>query len=96
MQPKCRYYVDEDTWETVLADHWDANDRLWQTAFSTPMVMPDLPATTSPQNSGFYDLISGAAFFAGLQNEEGQHFKSVAHYPATNFTPEALSGEGAR
>lgn len=64
-QPKRRFYVDEDAWTVLLGDHWDANGKLWQTGFADVIAMPDLPATAAPQNSGFYDRISGAAFLAG-------------------------------
>jgi hypothetical protein len=94
--PKRRYYLDEDTWIAVLADHWDANGQLWQMGFSNPVVMPDLPATTSPQMFGFYDLISGAWYFDSALNDFSEQYKIVPHYPDTTFTPEALTGESIR
>lgn len=93
---KRRYYLDEDTWSAVLADHWDAKGNLWQTGFANPIVMPDLPATVSPQNSGFYDLLSGAWYYDGAMNESKEQYKVVGRYPDTAFTPEAMAGEGIR
>ena len=95
VQPKRKFYVDEDTWTVLLGDHWDANGRLWQTGFADVVVMPDLPATTLAQNAGFYDLISGAGFFAGVQ-EFDEQYKIVPGYPPSTFTPEGLSGDGVR
>ncbi|WP_437883919.1 DUF1329 domain-containing protein [Pseudomonas sp. LRF_L74] len=93
---KRRYYVDEDTWIAVLADHWDANGQLWQVGFSNPIVMPDIPATASPQNFGFYDLLSGAWYFDGMLNDSKEQYKIMPAYSDTTFTPEAMAGEGIR
>jgi hypothetical protein len=94
--PKRRYYLDEDTWIAVLADHWDANGQLWQMGFANPVVMPDLPATTSPQMFGFYDLISGAWYYDSALNDVAEQYKVVPRYADSVFTAEALTGEGVR
>ena len=96
VSPKRRYYVDEDTWIAVLADHWDANGQLWQMGFSNPVVMPDLPGTTSPQMFGFYDLLSGAWYYDGAMNDSAEQYKLMPRYSADVFTPEALTGEAIR
>ena len=96
LAPKRRYYLDEDTWIAVLADHWDANGQLWQMGFANPVVMPDLPATTSPQMFGFYDLISGAWYYDSALNDAAEQYKIMPRYPDTTFTPEALSGDAVR
>ncbi|MCC6075112.1 DUF1329 domain-containing protein [Pseudomonas sp. GCM10022188] len=93
---KRRYYVDEDTWIAVLADHWDANGQLWQMGFANPIVMPDIPATASPQSFGFYDLLSGAWYFDGMLNDSKEQYKIMPPYADTTFTPEAMAGEGIR
>ncbi len=96
LAPKRRYYVDEDTWIATMADHWDANGQLWQMGFSTPIVMPDIPATASPQSFGFYDLLSGAWYYDGMLNDSKEQYKVVPPYSDTTFTPEAMAGEGIR
>lgn len=96
VSPKRRYYLDEDTWIAVLADHWDANGQLWQMGFSNPVVMPDLPGTTSPQMFGFYDLLSGAWYYDGAMNDSAEQYKLMPRYPDGTFTPEALTGEAVR
>lgn len=93
---KRRYYVDEDTWTAVLADHWDGNGDLWQMGFANPIVMPDLPATVPPGNFGFYDLLSGAWYYDGLLNDSKEQYKIMPPYDDTTFTPEAMAGEGIR
>ena len=94
--PKRRYYLDEDTWIAALADHWDANGQLWQMGFANPVVMPDIPATTSPQMFGFYDLISGAWYYDSALNDAAEQYKVMPRYQPSVFTPEALSGDGVR
>jgi uncharacterized protein DUF1329 len=96
LAPKRRYYLDEDTWIAVLADHWDANGQLWQMGFSNPVVMPDLPGTTSPQMFGFYDLISGAWYYDSALNDAAEQYKIMPRYSDSVFTPDALAGEGVR
>ena len=96
LSPKRRYYLDEDTWIAVLADHWDANGQLWQMGFANPVVMPDLPATTSPQMFGFYDLISGAWYYDSALNDAAEQYKVVPRYADSVFTAESLTAEGVR
>ncbi|WP_221800923.1 DUF1329 domain-containing protein [Oceanobacter mangrovi] len=96
LAPKRRYYVDEDTWFAVLADHWDANGDLWQMGFSNPITMPDIPATLPPMSFGFYDLISGAWYIDGVLNDSDEQYKVMDRYDDFTFTPEAMAGEGIR
>jgi hypothetical protein len=94
--PKSRYYVDEDTWVAVLGDRWDANGQLWKTLWSHPTVMPDLPATTPPQQFGFNDLLTGAWYMSGAVNEKSVHYRIIDRLPEASFTGDALAGEGVR
>jgi hypothetical protein len=94
--PKRRYYLDEDTWIAALADHWDANGQLWQMGFANIVVMPDLPGTTSPQQFGFYDLISGAWYFDSALGDASEQFKLMPRYADSVFTPEGLMGDSIR
>jgi len=96
VQPKRRYYLDEDTWTAVLADHWGADGQLWQMGFASTAVLPDIPATTSPGNFGFYDLITGAWYLGTLLNDQAEQFKVMPLYPDNTFTPEAIAAAGVR
>ncbi len=96
LSPSRRYYVDEDTWAAVLADHWDANGELWQMGFQNPISMPDIPATVAPMSFGFYDLISGAWYLDGVLNDSEEQYKVMPRYDEFTFTPEAMAGEGIR
>ncbi len=90
------YYIDEDSWQAVLGDRWDAKGQLWKTLWTLPMVMPDLPAV-SDMNFGFYDMTSGAWYAANLFNQKQQQFRIMPkHWPDSSFTGDALAGEGIR
>jgi hypothetical protein len=93
--PKSRYYCDEDTWNCVLGDRWDANGQLWKTLWSQTFVAPDLPGTVIGA-FGFTDLISGAGFVGDLYNAKPAQYALKPRYQDSVFTPDAMAGEGAR
>lgn len=93
--PKSRYYCDEDTWNCVLGDRWDANGQLWKTLWAQSFVAPDLPG--NPIGSfGFNDLVSGQGFMGNLYNAKAAQYPLKPHIPESVFTPDALAGEGVR
>lgn len=92
---RSRYYCDEDTWTCVLGDRWDANGQLWKTTWGYVSLIPELPGNFM-SIFGFNDLLSGAAFMAGLFNEKPVHFKLLEQVPDNEFTPDALASDGIR
>lgn len=93
--PKARFYLDEDTWNAVLGDRWDAKGTLWKTTWMLPVVLPDVPGTIGVTD-GFYDLVSGAWFANSVVNDKPVQYRAVQRLPATVFTPDALAGESIR
>jgi hypothetical protein len=93
--PKSRYYCDEDTWTCVLADRWDANGQLWKQLWANTFVAPDLPGVVIG-SFGFNDLLSGTAFVSNLYNQKKAHYPVVPRFSDNHFTPEAMTGAGAR
>lgn len=93
--PKSRYYCDEDSWNCVLGDRWDANGQLWKTLWSQTFVAPDLPGTVIGA-FGFTDLISGTAFVGDLYTSKAAQYPLKPRYQDSIFTPDAMTGEGAR
>jgi len=93
--PKSRYYLDEDTWQAILGERWDANGQLAKSLWSTPQVMPDIPAVAQV-SSGFYDLISGAWFIQSLYAGKESQYGVVGRYKASEFQPAAMAGSGVR
>ncbi|MDD2735416.1 MAG: DUF1329 domain-containing protein [Desulfuromonadaceae bacterium] len=94
--PKCRLYFDEDTWQAVTGDRWDAKGQLWKTEFALSQVLPDIPAVYAPGRFGFYDLISGAWIFQFFEQGMKEHVKSMPRFPDSLFTPDSMGALGVR
>lgn len=95
LAPKSVYYIDEDSWNAVLGDRWDANGQLWKTMWTLPLMMPDLPGVVAP-TFGFYDLVSGAWFANGVMNDKPSHYKQAQRFPENTFSSDSLTGRGLR
>ncbi|MTV41086.1 DUF1329 domain-containing protein [Duganella radicis] len=95
--PKRKYYVDEDTWQIVAIDGWDASGELVRTNYTLTLLASDLPAVISNSHWGGYDLRTGAYYINMASNELSIQYKptSTPLTPA-DFSPEALANEGAR
>lgn len=93
--PKARYYLDEDTWQALLGDRWDANGQLAKSLWSLPAVMPDIPAVAQ-LSSGFYDLTSGTWFVQNVFTGKAQQYGIVDRYKKSEFSPAAMAGQGVR
>ncbi|MEH6484685.1 MULTISPECIES: DUF1329 domain-containing protein [Pseudomonas] len=93
--PKGRYYLDEDTWQAMLGDRWDANGQLAKTLWALPAVMPDIPAHAT-LSSGFYDLTSGAWFIQNVYTGLPEQYGVVDRYRKSEFSPAAMAGQGVR
>ncbi|MBB5497598.1 DUF1329 domain-containing protein [Paraburkholderia sp. MM5384-R2] len=90
------YYVDEDSWLAVLADRYDANDKLWRMAYSTPVAMPDVPGEIA-FGFGAYDLSAGSYVAMELGAEQKMQYKvNATRYPESFFAPENMAGESVR
>lgn len=94
--PKRRYYLDEDSWQIVLFDGWDAKGQLWHTNYSLMLTAPDIPAVSNAVMWGGYDLQTGAYYLNMSSNELPRQYEVKPTIPRSFFSPEALSNEGAR
>ncbi|WAC70826.1 DUF1329 domain-containing protein [Roseateles sp. SL47] len=92
---RSRYYCDEDTWNCVLGDRWDAQGQLWKTLWAQTLVAPDLPGTVIGA-FGFTDLLSGTGFVGNLYNSKAQQYAVKPRLADSVFTPDAMAGEGIR
>jgi hypothetical protein len=93
--PKSVYYIDEDSWITVLGDRWDAKGQLARSQFLIPVAAPDIPAQIGV-TWGVYDLTSGSMFVTILANSKKVQYQVMPRYNDTVFTPDAMAGEGVR
>jgi hypothetical protein len=92
---RSRYYCDEDSWNCVLGDRWDANGQLWRTLWTNVIVAPDLPGVVAT-SFGMNDLLSGQGFVANLFNSKNTQYVLKPRFADSVFTPEAMAGEGVR
>lgn len=93
---KSRYYFDEDTWQAVMAERYDATGTLTRVPFGIPIVYSEYPATEQ-FTWGVIDLVGGSSFITGISNEREVIFrKQEKLFPDAHFTPDAMAGEGIR
>lgn len=95
VMPKRRFYLDEDSWQVLAADGWDANDQLWHTGYALSLLVPELPALIVNPHA-IYDLRKGAYEAALLHNELPQNWVIVPRRPESYFSPSTLAGQGIR
>ena len=88
------FYVDEDSWQIVLADIYDNRDQLWRVSeghvinyYEIPLMWPTLEVHT--------DLQAGRYLALGLNNEFDMCTYDV-DFTARDFTPAALRRAGRR
>ncbi|MDO9249963.1 MAG: DUF1329 domain-containing protein [Hydrogenophaga sp.] len=94
--PKRKYYIDEDSWQIVLFDGWDAKGQLWRTNYSLMLTAPDIPAVTSFVLWGGYDMQTGAYYLNMASNELPRQYEVKEPIQRAFFSPEALASEGGR
>ncbi|HBO3116998.1 TPA: DUF1329 domain-containing protein [Pseudomonas aeruginosa] len=88
-------YFDEDSWQIVLADHYDTRQTLWRVAegFMTPMYDKQIPWMGV---EAIYDLINGRYLVSGMRNEEKGGLEVGFKALAADYTPNALRNAGIR
>lgn len=95
---KRRYYIDEDGWKMVMADHWDAQGQLYHLQYTLPYLAPDIPAVVSTVQWGIINLLTGQYYYNCNFNDLPQHFP-VPEVPKqlneAMLSPEAIA-TGAR
>ncbi|UXI67534.1 DUF1329 domain-containing protein [Tahibacter amnicola] len=92
IHPRRTFYLDEDSWQILLTDHYDTKGKLWRLSeahtinyYEVPMVSPTLEV--------HYDLLSGRYLVSGLDNQEEQMNFALQRTP-TDFAPNALRTRG--
>ena len=90
------YYVDEDTWQIGIIDHYDGRGELWKVKEGHPVIhyQRDIPWLAA---ESLHDLISGRYLVIGLDNEEkGYQYDFDWLGGFEDFTPAALRRAGRR
>lgn len=91
--PKKRIYFDEDSYTAIMTDGYDAEGKLWRTAYMVPMNVAE----------GGYDYFDTSVVFnlqagtySGIEVFNDGYYKNVDPRPDSYFTGDALASEGVR
>jgi hypothetical protein len=88
------YYMDEDSYQILLVDHYDNRDQLWRFSEAHCINFYDMP-TFWATFEAHYDLQSGRYVAQGFDNQDPAQTFNVDMVPA-QFTPQALRTRGRR
>lgn len=95
VMPKRRFYLDEDTWQVLLSEGWDARGQLWHVGHAIPVLLPELPCT-AVITFVTYDLLKEGYVASNMFNEQQRQYQVVMRRPEGYFFPAALVAEGIR
>ncbi|WP_433737075.1 DUF1329 domain-containing protein [Pseudomonas putida] len=89
------FYIDEDTWQAAVIDHYDGRNQLWRVAeaHSQNYYNVQVPWYTLET---LYDLQSGRYLALGMKNEEKSAYDFGFTATTADFTPNALRQDGIR
>lgn len=91
--PKRRFYLDEDTWQVLVTDQWDAKGQLWKTHNLTMFVYPQIPVAYNA-STFVYNLQARDYAALNLINDKGA--VKFDELPNSMFTPQSLERSGVR
>lgn len=89
------FFVDEDSWQIALADHYDARGALWRVAEGHIQPQYDVQVPWLGVEA-LYDLINGRYIVSGMRNEEHGAIEFGFTSQAAEYTPAALRKAGVR
>lgn len=92
---KRTFYVDEDSWAILIADHYDGRGELWRHYEAHNKVFYDVGSPFTTMES-IHDLLSGRYISLGLANEIPLRYNFKKTYKSKDFTPAALRRSGKR
>jgi hypothetical protein len=90
------YYIDEDTWQMAIIDHYDGRGELWKVkeGHEVSHYQVEVPWTAA---SFLYDLVSGRYLATNLDNEvKGYPYDFDWQGDFDDFTPASLRRAGRR
>lgn len=92
---KRTFYIDEDTWQIAVVDHYDGRGELWRVGESYHLQYRDVNVPWIAAEA-LYDLQSGRYLVGSLTNEEGIGFDFTQRFKYKDFTPQAIRRLGKR
>ncbi|QJE71787.1 DUF1329 domain-containing protein [Aerophototrophica crusticola] len=91
---KRRFYIDEDSWQILVADHYDGRGQMWRVAESHGISYYAVPTYYTTLDT-LYDLQSGRYTAIGFDNQEPP-YKFDANLSTAEFSPDSLRRAGVR
>lgn len=93
---KRRFYLDEDSWQIVLADDYDSRGALWKVSIAYLKNYYEVPTTWTALDV-YHDLQGRRYHVQNLDNEERETISFNHHIPSDNyFKPAALRQRSIR
>ncbi len=89
------FYIDEDTWQAAVIDHYDGRNQLWRVAEAHAENYYDKQVPWYALET-LYDLQSGRYLALGMKNEEKSAYDFGFTATTSEFTPAALRQDGVR
>jgi hypothetical protein len=94
--PKRHYYFDEDTWQIILIDGYDAQGQIWRDNWTLTLLAPDVPALVGNVMWGGYNIQTGAYFLNSAMNELPNQYKPIKRLPVGFYSTESFANRGSR
>ena len=92
INPRRTYYLDEDSYQILLAEHYDRNGELWRFSEAHPIVFYEVPTLWTSIET-HHDLQSGRYVSYRLDNRDATARFDLELSPA-QFSPQALRRRG--
>lgn len=89
------YFVDEDSWQIALADHYDERGTLWRVGEGFQQMDYDVKVAALTVEV-LNDLINGRYIVSGLTNEETNPVDYGFKASISDYTPASLRNTGVR
>ncbi|MFA5684705.1 MAG: DUF1329 domain-containing protein [Lysobacteraceae bacterium] len=94
IHPRRTFYVDEDSWQILVLDHYNAQGEVWRYSEAPTITYYEVPVVwTTMENH--HDLQSGRYLATGVDNQDTPPDYSLP-LSLENFTPQALRTRGVR
>jgi len=88
------FFIDEDSWAILVADHYDKRGQIWRVAEAYPINYYEKPLLWTTMEAN-YDLQNGRYIIVGLTNE-GSPADFTVEMSVDEFTPAAMRRKGRR
>ncbi len=92
---KRHLFVDEDSWQVALADHYDGRGQLWRVGEGHAEYHYQQQVSTYTLEA-LYDIIAGRYIALGMKNEEKHGLEFGFQAGSADYTPAALRNAGVR